>query len=74
MTNIFSSTVLYPKKEEKSPILFHFDTPVIMKVILNVKHTFMDKVNTKEMERKYFLSLIGFVFHICIFSSAPLVE
>ena len=46
MTNIFATREDFPLQEsEQLPIIFYFDTPIIMKVILNVKHTTLDKVN-----------------------------
>ena len=45
MTHFFFSLIREPGDQEVGmPLIFYFDTHIITKVTLNVRHTFFDKV------------------------------
>ena len=45
MTHFFFSLIREPTDEDKNlPLIFYFDTHIITQVMVNVKHTFYDKV------------------------------
>ena len=45
MIHFFFSLIREPSKDDiELPLMFYFDTHIITKVTLNVRHTFFDKV------------------------------